>query len=104
MWPHGIVVPVPHFDDHLRLATTAEPLQAQAFVAESVVEALVGAVLPWLPGIDQRNLSTILRHSPKCNYCRSPLPFADFGGLIQTAVGGSAGRGARLTNRSGCAA
>ncbi len=51
-----------------------------------------------------RSLSTSLRHSPKRNYCRSPLPSADFGGLIQTAVGGSAGRGTRRTNRSGCAA
>lgn len=51
-----------------------------------------------------RNLSTSLRHSPKRNYCRSPLSSAGFGGLIQTAVGGSAGRGSRRTNRSGCAA
>jgi class 3 adenylate cyclase len=51
-----------------------------------------------------RNLSTSLRHSPKRNYCRSPLPSAGFGGLIQTAVGGSAGCGARRTKRSGCVA
>ena len=51
-----------------------------------------------------RNLSTSLRHSPDRIYCRSPLPSVGFGGLIQTAVGGSAGRGARRTKRSGCAA
>jgi len=56
MRSHGIVVPTPHFDDHLRLASTAEPLDAQAFVAEPAIEALVGAVLPGLPRVDQGGL------------------------------------------------
>jgi len=56
MRPHGIVVPTPSFDDDLRLASTAEPLQAQALVAEATVEALVGTVLPRLARIDQRGL------------------------------------------------
>ena len=65
----------------------------------------IGVEAPRQPMLSvRRNLSTSLRHSPKRNYCRSPLPSAGFGGLIQTAVGGSAGRGARRTNRSGCAA
>ena len=56
MWPHGIVVPAPDFDNHLRFTTTAEPLQAQAFVAEAAIEALVGTVLPGLTRVDQCRL------------------------------------------------
>src|SRR5262245_28180616 len=52
----GIVVLTPGLDDHLRLATAAEPLQAQTLVAEATVEALVGTVLPRLARIDQRGL------------------------------------------------
>ncbi len=45
-----------------------------------------------------RNLSTSLRHLPYTIYCRSPFLPDVFGGLIQTAVGGSAGCGSRRTN------
>src|SRR5262245_23731875 len=55
MRAHGIVMTPPSFDNNLRFATTAEPLQAQVFVAETTVETLVGAVLPRLAGIDQRH-------------------------------------------------
>ena len=51
-----------------------------------------------------RSLSMCLRHWPLCIYCRSPFPSVGFGGFIQTAFGGSAGRGARRTKRSGCCA
>ena len=53
MRSRGIVMPTPGLDDHLRLATTAEPFDGEALVAEAPVEALVGAVLPGLAGIDQ---------------------------------------------------
>ena len=56
MRSNGIVVPTPGFDDDLRLATTAEPFDAQALVAELAVEALVGTVLPRLARVDQCGL------------------------------------------------
>src|SRR5262245_7491522 len=52
----GSVITAPASDNDHRLATAAEPLQAQAFVAEAAVEALVGTVLPRLAKIDQRGL------------------------------------------------
>ena len=52
MRPDGVVGAAPVFDDHARLATREEPLQAQAFVAQLSVEALVGAFLPGLARID----------------------------------------------------
>ena len=54
MWTHGIVVPPPSFDDDLRFATAAEPLEVQALVAEAPVKALVHAVLPRLAWVDER--------------------------------------------------
>src|SRR3982750_1836216 len=51
---HGVVMPAPGLDDHTCLFARAKPLSAQAFVSEAAVEALVGAVLPRLAGIDQR--------------------------------------------------
>lgn len=47
---HLVVVAAPLLDDHARLEPGAKPLQAQALVAQAAVEALVGAVLPGLPG------------------------------------------------------
>ena len=38
-----------------------------------------------------RSLSIVLRHWPLGNYCRSPFAPLGFGGLIQTAFGGSRG-------------
>ena len=57
MRPNCIVMSTPGFDDDLRFATTAEPLDAQALITESAVEALIHTVLPWLPRIDQRRLN-----------------------------------------------
>jgi len=59
MRSNGIVVQTPCFDDDLRFATTAEPFDAQAFVAELAVEALVGTVLPWLARVDQCGLDVL---------------------------------------------
>src|SRR5436190_7535859 len=56
MRPHCIVVASPGFDDYLGFASTAEPLDAQALVTESAVEALVHAVLPRFAGVDQGGL------------------------------------------------
>src|SRR6476660_931545 len=60
MRPDFIVMAAPGFDDHLRLASAAEPLEAQALVTEAAVEALVHAVLPRLTRIDQRRFDTRL--------------------------------------------
>ena len=90
--------PAPDDIEEMRLEPlTREQLLAALATGEFTVASHVAAV-----GL--RNLSTSLRHSPDRIYCRSPLPPVGFGGLIQTAVGGSAGGGARRTKRSGCAA
>lgn len=46
MWPDLVVVAAPYLDGHDGLGPAAEPLEAEALVAELVVEALIGAVLP----------------------------------------------------------
>lgn len=46
MWPLGIVVGPPLFDEHLRLLEGGEDLHVQAFVPELSVKALVVAVFP----------------------------------------------------------
>lgn len=56
--PGGDVVAAPLFDDRARLGPVAEPLHVQALVAQAHVEALVGAVLPGLAGIDVGHLHT----------------------------------------------
>jgi hypothetical protein len=53
MRPHLVVVPPPALDHRLRLGPRAEPLQAQALVAEFAVEVLRRSILPGLAGIDQ---------------------------------------------------
>lgn len=50
----GVVVATPSLDHDLGLGTRAEPLQAEALVAQLAVEAFVAAVLRRLAGIDQR--------------------------------------------------
>ena len=46
----------------------------------------------WVPySSEHRSLSIVLRHWPLGNYCRFPVAPPGFGGLIQTALGGSAG-------------
>ena len=60
VWSHQVVVLPPSLDDDLRLAAGAEPFHAQAFVAKLAVEALVGAVLPGLAGVDQGDLDVRL--------------------------------------------
>jgi hypothetical protein len=50
VWSDGVEVKAPGFDDDLGRGARAEPLDAQAFVAELAVEALVVGVLPGLAG------------------------------------------------------
>lgn len=56
MRSHRVVVLPPDFDDRLGFAPGAEPLEAQALIAEAAVERFVGTVLPWLARINQRRL------------------------------------------------
>lgn len=51
--PDGVEVTAPSFDDDLCFGARAEPLDAQALVAELAVEAFVVGVLPGLARIDQ---------------------------------------------------
>lgn len=46
MWTDRVEVTPPRFDDHLSLATGAEPLDAETLVAELAVERFIRAVLP----------------------------------------------------------
>ena len=65
MRPHLVVVPPLLFDHDLRLGPRAEPLQAQAFIAELAVEALHRAVLPRLPWLDQRRFDALFDNPPQ---------------------------------------
>lgn len=46
MWADGVVVDAPGFDDHLGFGPSAEPLQAEAFVAELAVDGMDGPCTP----------------------------------------------------------
>ena len=52
MRPILVVVPTPGFDDDPSLGAVAEPLHAQALVAELAVEAFRRAILPRLARFD----------------------------------------------------
>ena len=54
MRPYIVEVAPPGLDHDAGFCVRAEPFDTQAFVTKSAIEALVGAVLPGLPGIDER--------------------------------------------------
>ena len=56
MWPDGVVVTAPGFDDDSGLSAGAKPLHREALVAQLAVEALIRAVLPRLAGFDVRRV------------------------------------------------
>ena len=75
MRSHGIVVPTPGLDDYLRLAATAEPFHAQAFVAESPLKlssepfchGLPGSISAvWMPAISSHSRIALLTNSGRC--------------------------------------
>ena len=47
----------PCLDQDLCLPPASEPVEAQAFVPELVIEALVGGILPWFAWVDRRELN-----------------------------------------------
>ena len=49
-----VVVSAPLLDADLRFDAVPKPLQTQVLVAELAVERFVGAILPRLPGVDER--------------------------------------------------
>lgn len=53
-----VVVTAPLLDDNAGLLAAAEPFDAQAFVPELAIEALVGAVLPRLGRVDVGGVDT----------------------------------------------
>src|SRR5690606_20787817 len=67
-----VVVPAPDLDQYLRFGATAKPLEAQALVAELVVEAFVQSILPRLTRIDQRRVD-VARAEPPQNRTRDEL-------------------------------
>ncbi len=56
MGPYRVVVLPPLFDADLRVDAVAKPLQREMFIPELPVERFVGAILPRLPGVDERRL------------------------------------------------
>ena len=46
----------PSLDADLGVEAIPKPLQGEKLVAQFAVERLVGAILPWLPRIDERRL------------------------------------------------
>ena len=63
MRPDPIVAAAQVFDDDPGFQAIAQPFHRQAFVAEFSVEALVGAVLPWLARLDQNRFEFFI-HGP----------------------------------------
>jgi hypothetical protein len=63
MRPNCIVVPTPRFDDDLGFMSAAEPLDAEALVAETAVEA--SAFNGWFGGI--RCVNGIRRRVNPCS-------------------------------------
>ena len=59
MRTHGVEVLPPRFDHHLRLGSGAEPIEAQAFIAEFAVETFRCAILSGLARIDQCRADTL---------------------------------------------
>ncbi len=55
-----VVVTTPALDDHPRFGSASEPLHAQPLVAELAVQALGGAILPRLAGVDVRRFDALL--------------------------------------------
>jgi hypothetical protein len=54
MRAHGVVVNAPCLDEDAGLFAIPEPFEVEALLAQAAVEALVGAVLPGLAGVDVR--------------------------------------------------
>jgi len=67
VWPLGVVVSPPGFDDDLGLGEAVEDLTVEQFVAELRVEALAVAVLPRASRFDERCL---------CADGYDPLPYS----------------------------
>lgn len=55
----SVVVLAPGLDQDARLAAGVEPFGIQALVAQAAVEALVGAVLPRIAGLDMHGLDPV---------------------------------------------
>jgi hypothetical protein len=58
VWPDGVVVPAPLFDQNLRLLQCVEDFSVQQLIAQLTVEALVVTVLPWRSRLDEQGLHT----------------------------------------------
>jgi len=58
MWPHGVVVTAPAFDDDLSLAQRVEDLAVEKLIAQACIEALDEAILPRAAGHDVSGLCT----------------------------------------------
>ena len=54
--PDFVVMAAPLLDADLRIEAMTKPVQREELVAELAVERFVGAILPWLPWIDERGV------------------------------------------------
>jgi hypothetical protein len=60
VWAHLVEVAPPALDQNRCFGARPEPFERQALVAELAVEALGGAVLPGLAGIDEGRLNALV--------------------------------------------
>ena len=47
MWPDGVVMSPPGFDQHFGLGEAIEDLTIEQFVAKRPIEAFIVPILPW---------------------------------------------------------
>src|SRR5689334_14900195 len=66
------MVPAPALNDHLRLATVAEPLDVEALVTQLTVERFVRPVPPRLAWIDQSGIDAVLKQPPQDHGANPP--------------------------------
>jgi hypothetical protein len=89
--PDLVVVPPPSFDKHFSLLQRVEDFPVQQLIPELAVEALVEAVLPRAPGLDEERL-----HIDRVE------PFTDrLGGELTPVVGSDVARGASVNEQLG---
>jgi hypothetical protein len=78
--PHGVVVAARRFDDDASFRPSTKPLEAEAFIPELPVEALVRPILPGLPWCDVRGVD-VGRSQPAMDSGRE-----EFGPVVRTKV------------------
>ncbi len=90
MWPFGVVINSPGFDEFFRFLEADEPVFVEAFVSEGSVEALNKRVLNGFPRLDKLQLDAMLV-GPAVE---------DFTGELGSIIGNDAGRMAPVSHET----